>query len=86
LYEMNRVISDTAEYGCYLFNHACKPLLKDFMSSVDLGLIGQPFFDSKYNDPVKINELDNELKNHPIEKVGALLRLSMTEMKKLELN
>ena len=31
LYEMNRVISDTAEYGCYLFNHACKPLLKDFM-------------------------------------------------------
>ena len=86
LYEMNRVISDTAEYGCYLFNHACKPLLKDFMSSLDLGLIGQPFFDSKYNDTVKINELDNELKNHPIEKVGALLRLSMTEMKKLELN
>ncbi|MEL0240853.1 MAG: ketol-acid reductoisomerase, partial [Flavobacteriaceae bacterium] len=26
LYEMNRVISDTAEYGCYLFDHACKPL------------------------------------------------------------
>ncbi|WP_438972780.1 ketol-acid reductoisomerase, partial [Polaribacter sp.] len=24
LYEMNRVISDTAEYGCYLFDHACK--------------------------------------------------------------
>ena len=27
LFEMNRVISDTAEYGCYLFDHACKPLL-----------------------------------------------------------
>ena len=26
LFEMNRVISDTAEYGCYLFDHACKPL------------------------------------------------------------
>ncbi len=23
LAEMNRVISDTAEYGCYLFDHAC---------------------------------------------------------------
>jgi ketol-acid reductoisomerase len=29
LFEMNRVISDTAEYGCYLFDHACKPLLAD---------------------------------------------------------
>ena len=28
LFEMNSVISDTAEYGCYLFDHACKPLLK----------------------------------------------------------
>ena len=26
LYEMNVVISDTAEYGCYLFDHACRPL------------------------------------------------------------
>ena len=24
------VISDTAEYGCYLFDHACRPLLADF--------------------------------------------------------
>ena len=23
LYEMNRIISDTAEYGCYLFNNDC---------------------------------------------------------------
>ena len=27
LFEMNNIISDTAEYGCYLFDHACKPLL-----------------------------------------------------------
>jgi hypothetical protein len=32
LYEMNVVISDTAEYGCYLFDHACRPLLADFMA------------------------------------------------------
>ena len=35
LFEMNRVISDTAEYGCYLFDHACKPLLADFMKGID---------------------------------------------------
>merc|ERR1711959_580664 len=36
LYEMNSVISDTAEYGCYLYDHACQPLLKDFMSKIDI--------------------------------------------------
>ena len=33
---MNSVISDTAEYGCYLYDQACKPLLKDFMSKIDV--------------------------------------------------
>ena len=33
LAEMNRVISDTAEYGCYLFDHACKPLLRFYENS-----------------------------------------------------
>ena len=40
LFEMNRVISDTAEYGCYLFDHACKPLLADFMKKVETDIIG----------------------------------------------
>merc|ERR1712216_884536 len=44
LYEMNKVISDTAEYGCYLYSQACIPLLKDFMSTVDIDVIG-----TKYN-------------------------------------
>ena len=39
LFEMNRVISDTAEYGCYLFDHACKPLLGDFMKKVDIDIL-----------------------------------------------
>jgi Tfp pilus assembly ATPase PilU len=26
LYEMNSVISDTAEYGCYLYDQACRPV------------------------------------------------------------
>ena len=41
--EMNRVISDTAEYGCYLFDHACKPLLTDFMKNVATDVIGTPY-------------------------------------------
>ncbi len=86
LYEMNRVISDTAEYGCYLFNHACKPLLKDFMASVDDLIIGKTFFSLDDINPEEIERLDNKVKSHPIEKVGTRLRLSMTQMKKLELN
>merc|ERR1719272_2692314 len=35
LFEMNNVISDTAEYGCYLYDQACAPLLGDFMAQVD---------------------------------------------------
>jgi ketol-acid reductoisomerase len=43
LYEMNRIISDTAEYGCYLFDHACKPLLTDFMKTIETNVIGNLF-------------------------------------------
>ncbi|MFW5689364.1 MAG: ketol-acid reductoisomerase, partial [Spirochaetota bacterium] len=43
LYEMNRVISDTAEYGTYLFANRCVPLLEDFMKKVDASVIGKPY-------------------------------------------
>ncbi|XP_014680366.1 PREDICTED: ketol-acid reductoisomerase-like, partial [Priapulus caudatus] len=41
LYEMNATISDTAEYGCYLYNHACLPLLQDFMKKIKSDVIGK---------------------------------------------
>ncbi len=41
LYEMNVVISDTAEYGCYLFAHAAVPLLAKFMKKIDTDVIGK---------------------------------------------
>jgi ketol-acid reductoisomerase len=41
LFEMNRTISDTAEYGCYLYNHACLPLLQDFMKGIETDVIGE---------------------------------------------
>merc|ERR1711937_711166 len=49
LYEMNRVISDTAEYGCHLYDQACQPLLKDFMSTIDVDVIGTKYNRGGYN-------------------------------------
>ncbi len=83
LYEMNSVISDTAEYGCYLFDHACKPLLTDFMNSLDESVIGKPFADTNAVDNQKLIAVNNAIRNHPIETVGATLRASMTAMKKI---
>ncbi len=83
LFEMNRVISDTAEYGCYLFDHACKPLLADFMSTVETNIIGKNYNEGRDNgvdnrDLIAVNEA---IRTHPIEIVGAELRQAMTAMK-----
>ena len=82
LFEMNRVISDTAEYGCYLFDHACKPLLADFMKGIDTDVIGKGTA-AKGVDNRALIEVNAQLRNHPIEQVGATLRSAMTAMKKI---
>ena len=86
LFEMNRVISDTAEYGCYLFDHAAKPLLKEFMQTVDTDVIGINFNAGKNNgvDNRSIIEVNKILRSHPVEKVGAVLRQAMTDMKVIQ--
>tara|TARA_R110002050_G_scaffold56512_1_gene126964 strand:+ start:52569 stop:53978 length:1410 start_codon:yes stop_codon:yes gene_type:complete len=83
LFEMNRVISDTAEYGCYLFDHACKPLLGDFMKKINTDVIGKHFGEGKGNgiDNAKLISVNKALREHPVEVVGARLRASMTAMK-----
>ena len=83
LFEMNRVISDTAEYGCYLFDHACKPLLADFMKKVEPNIIGKNFNEGKdagvdNKSLIAVNEI---IRFHPIEIIGAELRQAMTDMK-----
>ena len=84
LFEMNRVISDTAEYGCYLFDHACKPLLEDFMTSLDTSVIGKPFSKSNAVDNIELIAVNDAIRNHPIEKVGKRLRAAMTAMKTIK--
>mmetsp|Transcript_1924 Transcript_1924/g.3058 ORF Transcript_1924/g.3058 Transcript_1924/m.3058 type:complete len:497 (+) Transcript_1924:56-1546(+) len=84
LYEMNSVISDTAEYGCYLYDQACRPLLTDFMSKVDIDVIG-----TKYNsgcngvDNRKLIEVNEQIRSHPVEVIGKELRGYMTAMEKI---
>ena len=83
LYEMNKIISDTAEYGCYLFNHACKPLLSDFMNNINSHQIGDSYpLGNKINNQelIKINDL---IRNHPVEIIGKHLRATMTSMKQI---
>jgi ketol-acid reductoisomerase len=81
LYEMNRVISDTAEYGCYLFDHASKPLLTDFMKTVSTDLIGQKFTAGNEVNNRELIRINGIIRNHPVEIVGGRLRASMTAMK-----
>ena len=82
LFEMNRVISDTAEYGCYLFDHACKPLLTDFMKNIDTDVIGTAFGSgSNAVNNNKLIEVNAAIRNHGVEIVGTRLRAAMTAMK-----
>lgn len=82
LYEMNVVISDTAEYGCYLFAHASVPLLKEFMKKIDTDVIGKGL-------KVKDNGVDNKrlikaneaIRYTGVELIGEELRSYMGAMK-----
>ena len=80
LYEMNRIISDTAEYGCYLFDQECQPLLKDFVSSLDSGLIGSAFYPAG-NELLNLERVNESIQGHRIEKVGLTLRAAMAPEK-----
>jgi ketol-acid reductoisomerase len=84
LYEMNSVISDTAEYGCYLYDHACQPLLKDFMADVDVDVIGTKYSTGDNGvDNRELNAVNDAIRSHPVEVVGKELRGYMTAMEKI---
>ena len=84
LYEMNRTISDTAEYGCYLYNHACLPLLSDFMSRIDTDVIGRGLKTPDDGvDNRQLIEVNRRIRNHPVEAIGQTLRGYMSAMKRI---
>ncbi len=84
LFEMNRIISDTAEYGCYLYNHACLPLLAEFMTRMDADVIGRGL--SLKDDGVdnqRLIEVNASIRSHSVEAIGGTLRAYMNAMKKI---
>lgn len=85
LFEMNRIISDTAEYGCYLFDHAAKPMLIDFMKTIDTDVIGKSFNPNADSgvDNKQLIDINEIIRFHPVEMIGYELRASMTAMKKI---
>ena len=84
LYEMNRIISDTAEYGCYLFSHACVPLLQDFMNKIDTDVIGKGLETSDNGvDNLTLVEVNAAIRYHEVEIIGEQLRSAMDGMKSL---
>jgi len=86
LYEMNKVISDTAEYGCYLYTQACMPLLKDFIAKMDTSVIGKRYNNGDNGvDNQKLVAINEAISSHPVEVTGKELRGYMTAMKQISL-
>lgn len=83
LYEMNVVISDTAEYGCYLFDHVARPLLAEkFMPSIKTDVIGAGLSnDDASVDNRHLVEVNAAIRDHQVEAIGRNLRSHMTGMK-----
>jgi len=81
LYEMNVVISDTAEYGNYFFDQAARPLLKDFVAGLGADVIGSGMTGSNAADNKILIAVNAEIRNHPVELIGEELRGYMTGMK-----
>lgn len=83
LYEMNNIISDTAEYGCYLFNNDAIPLLSKFFDKVEADIIGSDSISKSSSsvDNKKLIEINETIRYHSIEIIGDELRGYMTSMK-----
>ncbi len=82
LYEMNVVISDTAEYGNYLFAHAAVPLLADFMKDIDVDVIGKGLDVKDFGvDNLELIRVNEAIRYTSVEAVGEELRSYMSAMK-----
>ncbi|MCJ8272711.1 MAG: ketol-acid reductoisomerase [Psychrosphaera sp.] len=84
LYEMNVVISDTAEYGNYLFVHEAVPMLEEYASKLSLEQLGEGLKDpSNGVDNARLIEANEAIRTHGVEIIGKELRGYMTDMKKI---
>ncbi|QJC36073.1 ketol-acid reductoisomerase [Enterobacteriaceae endosymbiont of Donacia cincticornis] len=81
LYEMNKVISNTAEYGNYLFTNSAIPLLKKFIKNLTTQDVGISNIKNTSIDNNYLYKINNKIRNHPIEKIGYILRNYMTNIR-----
>ncbi len=83
LYEMNVVISDTAEYGNYLFSNAALPLLREQLKpSLSTEVIGKGLTTASNSvDNTQLLSVNDGIRNHPVEVIGKTLRAYMTNMR-----
>jgi len=83
LYEMNVVISDTAEYGNYLFANQAVPILREkLMPTLDKRLVGIGLESGSASvDNQALVAANAKLREHPVETIGAELRGYMKDMK-----
>ncbi len=82
LYEMNVVISDTAEYGCYLFNHNAIPKLAGFMEKIHTDVIGSGLdLENCGVDNITLIKVNDEISSTGVEIIGKTLRSHMGAMK-----
>ncbi|QCI24625.1 ketol-acid reductoisomerase [Buchnera aphidicola (Muscaphis stroyani)] len=82
LYEMNIVISDTAEYGSYLFYKSAYPIFKKIIMSLKKSDIGE-ISPINHIDNIELYKINETIRNHPIEIIGRKLRKHMKNMKKI---
>lgn len=84
LYEMNIVISDTAEYGNYLFANTAIPMLKGFIQKQGKDVLGEGLkLEDTGVDNLELIKVNEAIYNHPIEVVGRRLRAYMSDMKEI---
>ncbi|MEW6518099.1 MAG: ketol-acid reductoisomerase [Thermodesulfobacteriota bacterium] len=82
LYEMNVVISDTAEYGCYLFTQSALPLLAGFMQKIETDVIGRGLeLQDNGVDNIALIRANEAIRYTGVEMIGEELRSYMSAMK-----
>jgi len=83
LYEMNKVISDTAEYGNYLFANSAVPLLREQLladiSSADIGGAQEQSTPAQPDNKTLLT-VNQAIRSHPVEIVGQQLRGYMNQL------
>ncbi|BAO00171.1 IlvC protein [Candidatus Pantoea carbekii] len=85
LYGMNLIISDTAEYGSYLFSFNAVPLLREFIKKLQSDNLGKIIEYTKI-DNIELRNINEAIRKHPIEMIGRKLRYYMRDMKCIENN